>query len=55
MSKLILSIIPEELENQAEKVRSLKWRYDEILEEINALFHAFDRPFSGEGCLHGEI
>lgn len=42
MAKLILSVTPEELENQAEKVRSIRERYDEILEEMNAMFHAFD-------------
>lgn len=44
----IAPVTPEELECKAEAARSLKERYDQILEEMNGLFHAFDRPFRGE-------
>lgn len=42
MAEVVLSVTPQALEDQAEKARSLKERYDRILEDINTLFHAFD-------------
>ena len=40
MAKVIISVTPEELENQAEKARRIQERYDQILEEMKAMFHA---------------
>ena len=48
MAKVIISVTPEELESQAEKARRIQERYDQILEEMNAMFHAFDGQLKQE-------
>lgn len=48
MTKLIISVTPEELESQAEKARRIQERYDQILEEMKAMFHAFDGQLKQE-------
>ena len=42
MAKVIISVPPEELESQAEKALRIQGRYDQILEEMKAMFHALD-------------
>ena len=42
MAKVRISVTPEEWENQAEKARRIQERYDQILEEMKAMFHALD-------------